>query len=483
MNKCNVINNKEDILNIFKEKNIITQNNKRKFCWKKYWDNESEEIFNKFKQNYRTENEAWFCLLNNVKPYHCEICGELAKFTGTKKTKYPGYTTTCDKCSSNLASNKLKKFSETIKNRTDEDKKKIVIKRKQTNLKKYGDQNYMLFGSQSFKDNLKEKYGNDHYNNREKYKETCLEKYGVTCNLALNASERVQRIWNERKEEIIQLQVKNSLNKYGYKSPNQHPNIIKKQKEGLIKHYGSLENAYKQKYELSKLTKLEKYGDENYHNKEQILKTLENKHLIFEKENNCIRYSKVLELYGQGWQSLNIPIIYNGRFRYVNKEYIPIIEKYSKEYHNVKCISNQEKELLNYIKTCTSCKVKTTVKNLIKDNDHTYDLDIYIPELHIAFEYNGIYWHSNFLKDKYYHQNKTKLCYDKNIQLIHIWEYDWINKKEQIKQQIKELLSGKNCSKYNWVSVNDYQNYILSEPEEIHIGRFTIFNEGKFIKK
>ena len=56
------------------------------------------------------------------------------------------------------------------------------------------------------------------------------------------------------------------------------------------------------------------------------------------------------------------------------------------------------------------------------------------------------------------------------------------NNKDKIKKQIKELLSGKDCSKYNWISIHDYHNYKLSEPEEIHINNLTIYNEGKFIK-
>ena len=149
--------NKEEILQLLKQKNIITKNNKRKFCWKKYWDNEIEYIFNQFKQQYRTDEEAWFCLLHNIEPYYCEICGNLAKFTGTLKTKNIGYNTTCENCSPNLAPNKLKIYHESINNRTKEERKQILQKRKQTNLEKYGDENYTLFGSKSFKDNLKKK--------------------------------------------------------------------------------------------------------------------------------------------------------------------------------------------------------------------------------------------------------------------------------------------------------------------------------------
>ena len=479
--------NKEEILNLLKEKNIISSNNKKRFCWKNYWDNEIEEIFNEFKKSYRTENEAWFCLLNNVEPYHCEVCGELAKFTGSKKTKYPGYNTTCEKCSPNQANNKLEKFHNSINNRTNEERKKINEKRKKTNLEKYGDENYTLFGSKSFKDNLKEKYGNEHYNNHEKYKQTCLERYGVTCNLSLNASERTQRIWKEKRKQINEKTKQTSLKKYGYKSPNQCPQIIEKQKQGLINHFGSLENAYKYKYELNKKTKFERYGDENYHNKEQGIKTLKERHLKFENENNCTKYYDLINLYGQGWKSLNLPIIYSGRFRYISNEYINQIKKYSEEQHNLKSVSKQENDLYKYISSLIKYKIIRNSKNIIFDDKQKYELDIYIPKLHIAFEYNGNYWHTESIKGKYYHQIKSKLCYSNNIQLIHIYEFDWLNNNEKIKQQIKELLEGKDCSKYNWISVKDYNNYTLSEPQIVYYFmrnniKEPIYNEGNFIK-
>jgi len=484
--------NKQDILQVLKGKNIITQNNKRKFCWKKYWDNEIEEIFNQFKQHYRSDDEAWFCLLHNIEPYKCEICGKLAKFTGSTKSKILGYNTTCENCSPNLAPNKLQVYHESINKRTNEERKQILEKRKQTNLEKYGDENYALFGSKSFKDNLKKKYGYE-YNTqipeiKEKIKQTNLEKYGVTCNLSLLNRVSKQKYIGKIKGNKIREKIKeNSLKKYGYDSPNQCPEIIQKQKESLKEHYGSLQNAYKHKYEKNKKTKLEKYGYENYHNKEQMSKTLLERHLNFEKENNCLRYNKVVELYGQGWKSLNIPVIYNGRFRYISNDYISLIKQYSLEIHNIKSQSKKENELYDFIKSLTNTKIIRNNKNIIKDDNQKYEIDIYLPKLNLAFEFNGTYWHSINYKDKYYHQIKTKLCYNKGIQLIHIYEFEWDQNKELIKNRIKELFAGKDCSKYNWVSIQDYSKYILSEPQIINIFhtnkiKFNIYNEGKFIK-
>ena len=50
----------------------------------------------------------------------------------------------------------------------------------------------------------------------------------------------------------------------------------------------------------------------------------------------------------------------------------------------------------------------------------------------------------------------------------------------------KELLNGNDCTKYGWIPVKEYSNYILTEPQicfEIENKNLVIYNEGKFIKK
>lgn len=206
------------------------------------------------------------------------------------------------------------------------------------------------------------------------------------------------------------------------------------------------------------------------------------------KKNNCTKFITIVKQYGQGWFSLNLPVLYNGRFRYISNAYLPIIKDYSKTCHNLNSVSKQETELYEFIKTCigSNCRIYRNNKNIIRDNKQKYELDIYIPKLKIAFEYNGSYWHSNLCKNKYYHQTKTKLCYENGIQLIHIYEFDWVKHKDKLKSQIKELLSGNDCTKYGWIPVKEYNNYILTEPQvcfETEDKNLVVYNEGKFIKK
>lgn len=76
------------------------------------------------------------------------------------------------------------------------------------------------------------------------------------------------------------------------------------------------------------------------------------------------------------------------------------------------------------------------------------ELDIYIPKLNIAIEYNGLVWHSEkFNKDKYYHLNKLLECNKKGIKLIQIFEDEWLEHKDIVLSKIKHLIGFDNSTK------------------------------------
>ena len=55
-----------------------------------------------------------------------------------------------------------------------------------------------------------------------------------------------------------------------------------------------------------------------------------------------------------------------------------------------------------------------------------YELDIYLPEIGIAIEFNGLHWHSDKYKNKNYHLVKYERCLENEIELIQVWEDDWL---------------------------------------------------------
>ena len=69
-----------------------------------------------------------------------------------------------------------------------------------------------------------------------------------------------------------------------------------------------------------------------------------------------------------------------------------------------------------------------------------YELDIYIPQKNIAIEYNGLRWHSEiFNKNNYYHLLKTEMCENAKIQLVHIFEDEWLYKPDIVKSRLKSI--------------------------------------------
>ena len=94
------------------------------------------------------------------------------------------------------------------------------------------------------------------------------------------------------------------------------------------------------------------------------------------------------------------------------------------------------------------------------------ELDLYYPEKNVAIEFNGNYWHDENHKPKDYHFNKFKLCKDKNIRLISIYESDWYNKHDNIINLLKnifidsKIIYARNCtiSKLDYKTKSDFIN-------------------------
>ena len=72
----------------------------------------------------------------------------------------------------------------------------------------------------------------------------------------------------------------------------------------------------------------------------------------------------------------------------------------------------------------------------VRDVIAPMELDIYIPSLRLAIEYNGEYWHSVAQKGKNYHLNKRHACESAGVRLISVCETDWKTKQERVERII-----------------------------------------------
>lgn len=109
----------------------------------------------------------------------------------------------------------------------------------------------------------------------------------------------------------------------------------------------------------------------------------------------------------------------------------------------VNLISKAEEEVNTFIK---SLGFTTKLSLPILDGK---DIDIYIPDKKIGIEFNGLYWHSKEKgKNRLYHLNKTEIAEKLGIRLIHIFEDEWLFKRDIILLKLKSILEVSNSSLY-----------------------------------
>ena len=174
----------------------------------------------------------------------------------------------------------------------------------------------------------------------------------------------------------------------------------------MLKLYGLLDNKYKEE----RLMYLRIKKNENYkilYDKESLIKYI--------NENGNTSQTKIAE-------KLNIPSM--------------IVRQFIKK-HNLE-------NMFTYVKSSYETELNDIYTNLFESNDKKilspYEIDLYNDDKHIGIEFNGNYWHGEKIKDKRYHQQKSLLAEDKGIFLYHIFEYEWNTKREQIFNQLNNLL-------------------------------------------
>lgn len=145
--------------------------------------------------------------------------------------------------------------------------------------------------------------------------------------------------------------------------------------------------------------------------------------------------------------------------------------------------STQEQELINFCHQFFN-KLKIHDRTLIKP----YELDIAIPEIKLAIEFNGIWYHSIEAGTPLgYHLIKTDRCEQLGYRLIHIWEDEWNNSKDEIKERLKSVFENKEkidnevtLFKRDWYSVKDFDDVEEILPPIIENRVYHVENCGYF---
>lgn len=108
------------------------------------------------------------------------------------------------------------------------------------------------------------------------------------------------------------------------------------------------------------------------------------------------------------------------------------------------------------------------------------ELDIYIPSHSIAIEVNGLYWHSynpkqKLIEDQTRHVAKTNSAKEKNIDVIHVTDWEWKNKQEIIKSILANKLGkttvsigARKCSLQR-LTHDEAKNFFISNHLQGHV--------------
>lgn len=101
--------------------------------------------------------------------------------------------------------------------------------------------------------------------------------------------------------------------------------------------------------------------------------------------------------------------------------------------------SQAEDEIYDVIKSVYDGQIIRNSRSIIPP----YELDIFLPDLRLAVEFNGDYWNSDIFKSNNYHAQKTDMAIKKGIRIIHIFEYEWKNEdtREKIIFYLKNILN------------------------------------------
>lgn len=262
-----------------------------------------------------------------------------------------------------------------------------------------------------------------------------------------------------------------NLEKYGVEQVLQNKNIYNKMTENIKEKYGT-DNVFKVKeiQEKQKETIKEKYNVDNVSQLDEVKDKKETTRLKSQtnKMDKILKYFDVelIDKYNlNNREILNFKCLKCGNT--FENNYFNIQQGYGKcPICFPKYKSNDELELIEFIKSLNISNIVEGDKTILNGKE----LDILLPDKNLAIEYNGLYYHSETCnRDEKYHLDKTIECKKRNLKLIHIFEDEWVYKKDIVKNKLKEVFEI-----YDDIDLNN-NDHIIKEINE------TIKNE--FINK
>ncbi len=330
--------------------------------------------------------------------------------------------------------------------------KETAPKRMATNIKKYGSAvpaNNLDIKKQ-WKEEHIDKHGVEWPNQRKdiikKRENTVIKKYGVdNVSKVEQYKEKIkQNRWESKTEEEltnIMDKTKDSwLNNLGVDNPLKNKSI-----KDLVKFKrweDKTEEEFKEINKKTKITNLRKYGVENPAQNDdikQLISTTKKYKFINKQLPNLLDYFD-LDIKEEWYDAHSM---YSFKCRVCGYEFKQVWNEVQQGYLCMKCYprntnSKPQNEITEFLEGITNDNIERNNRKILEGKE----LDIFIPSMNIAIEFNGLYWHSDqMISNENYHLDKTIGCQRKGIRLIHIFEDEWIYNKDIVKERIKTIVS------------------------------------------
>ena len=289
-----------------------------------------------------------------------------------------------------------------------------------------------------------------------------------------------------------------NIKKFGTENPFSSESIKEQIKNTLTLKYHGM--GFGSEYIKEKIisTNEEIYGVDNPWKNKEIISELKQNRLTkieqFELENDCIEKQKLIDAFGTSWLSIENTLDclwLDNNHKFIKNYEIDKIKVFGPKF--CRPLTNTlELEILDFIKSIYNKEIRLN-DTLILDGK---EIDIYISELNLGIEVNGDYYHSTIFKDKNYHFDKSNLCRNKNIRLIHIQEYLWKDQPQSYKDYLTNVIKDQNyfeiISQYDdYIVLNynlglpqkmdNYEIYEFSGPIKLNIDNYEIYGCGNVI--
>ena len=442
-----------------------------------------------------TNGMQQFC--NNIHYRTCVICGAQfevkreylgskdARTTCTRKCasilrkqtnveKYGGVAPSCSADVQNkIKATNIERYGVAAPMQSDIFKKKS----KQTCLERYGVEHHTQ--SEEGRRALSERWNDSEYAERvtQAIAQGTLANHGVTC---IFESDKLRERWME-----------DYYNKTGYHHPSQNPEVQERGRKTLREHYGVdvplQSNEIKQRMIDTNITR---YGAKSSMQNESVreksaqtcLKRYGTRNYLQSEEGKQRVAAVMLERYGVRYYSQSLSFTEHlmkdpSRIEYFKKfdenpqafilsefDHTPSLQELAEyvgtgtEAVSTRLDKHNCRELVKYVFSYMEDDVYQVLKDISPDVEiirntkkviTPYEIDIYLPEFNLGIECNPTSTHNSSVNTwshellplpRKYHQDKTNMCDKQNIQLFHIFGYEWITRRDIIISMLRNLL-------------------------------------------